>query len=103
MRNPSLLATTLLLGFFSSTLVLAEESTLKEGAKKVGQETGEVVRKVGEETKEFGKAVAATAREVGHATRDGAKEFAKAVKGETSSKPTSSASSSAPAHTHKSN
>lgn len=101
MHKPSLLAATLMLSFIGSTLALAEESTLKEGAKKVGQETGQVVRKIGEGGKEIGKKVAETAREVGHATRDGAKEFAKAVKGEGETR--SSASSSAPAHQHKSN
>lgn len=104
MHKPSLLAATLLLSGISS-LALAEESTLKEGAKKIGQETGEVVRKIGEGGKEVGKKVAETAREVGHATRDGAKEFAKAVKGEgePSSSAKSSAASSAPLHQHKSN
>lgn len=105
MRNSSLVAATLLLGLFSCASAMAEESTMKEGAKKVGQETGEVVRKIGEGGKEVGKKVAEAAREVGHATRDGAKEFAKAVKGEsqTSTAANSSVSSSAPAHQHKSN
>jgi hypothetical protein len=96
MHKSSLLAATLLLSGISS-LALAEESTLKEGAKKVGQETGQVVRKIGEGGKEVGKKVAETAREVGHATRDGAKEFAKAVKceGETSATPKAQCSSSA--------
>jgi len=111
----------LLLTLLTSGTTLAEESTLKEGAKQVGHETGEVVHKVGEGSKEAGKKVAETAREVGHATRDaakevgkkvadtavevghatrdGAKEFSKAVTGQTSSK--SSASSNAPAHQHK--
>lgn len=109
MRNPSIIATTLLLSLFSCATAMAEESTMKEGAKKVGQETGEVVRKIGEGGKEVGKKVAEAAREVGHATRDGAKEFAKAVKGEGETNSTapsttqSSASSSAPAHQHKPN
>lgn len=105
MRKPFLLASTLLLGLIGSSLALSEESTLKEDAKKVGQETGQVVRKIGEGGKEVGKKVAETAREVGHATRDGAKEFAKAVKGEGQSSSTThhSASSSTPAHQHKSN
>jgi hypothetical protein len=110
----------LLFTVLSSTSVLAEESTLKEGAKQVGQDTGEVVRKVGEGGKEAGKKVAETARdvghatrdaakevgkkvadtavEVGHATRDGAKEFGKAVRGEASS---NTSKSSASAHQHK--
>lgn len=79
---------------------LAEESTLKEGAKEVGHATGKAVRQVGEAGKQVGKKVAETAREVGHASRDGAKEFAKAVKGE-GSDATPSSASSAPAHQHK--
>lgn len=105
MHKPFLLAATLLLSDIS-TLALAEESTLKEGAKKVGQETGQVVRKIGEGGKEVGKKVAETAREVGHATRDGAKEFAKAIKGEGETSgaaqgKTQSSASSAPVHQHK--
>jgi hypothetical protein len=115
----------LLLALLSSATALAEESTLKEGAKQIGQETGEVVHKIGEggkevgekvvETarevghatrdaaKEVGKKVADTAVEVGHATRDGAKEFSKAATGQTSDKTSGQASSksSAPAHQHK--
>jgi hypothetical protein len=60
----------------------ADDSTLKQDAKTVGHETGEVVHKVGEAGKEVGKKVAETAREVGHATRDGAREFKAAVTGE---------------------
>lgn len=107
------LVSALLLGLLGGTLALAEESTLKEGAKKVGQKTGEVVHKVGEAGKEVGKKVAVVAVEVGHATRDGAKEFAKAVKGESgaqsdnkASVPTSSkagSSASSVAHQHKAN
>ncbi len=103
----SLIVSTLLLGLVDSAATLAEESTLKEGAKKVGQETGQVVRKIGEGGKEVGKKVAGVAREVGHATRDGAKEFAKAVKGEGENKSdagkSNTSSSSTPAHQHKSN
>ncbi|MGE0114925.1 MAG: hypothetical protein AB7T07_08595 [Steroidobacteraceae bacterium] len=101
-RNFYVLTSTLLLGLLGSALSSAEESTMKEGAKKIGQETGEVVHKIGEGGKEVGKKVAETAREVGHATRDGAKEFAKAVKGQSSSN-THSSTSSAPVHQHKSN
>jgi gas vesicle protein len=111
----------LLLSLLTSAAALSEETTLKEGAKQVGQETGEVVHKIGEGSKEAGKKVADTARdvghatrdaakevgkkvadtavEVGHATRDGAKEFGKAARGEK----TTAASSSAPAHQHKAN
>lgn len=60
----------------------AEDSTLKQDAKTVGQQTGDAVHKIGETGKEVGKKVVETAREVGHATRDGVKEFGKAVKGE---------------------
>jgi len=99
------------LSLMVAVTALAEENTLKQGAKQVGRETGEVVHKVGEGSKEAGKKVAETARdvghatrdaakevgekvadtavEVGHATRDGAKQFGKAVKGEGSSKASS--------------
>lgn len=94
----------LLLGLLTGAPATAEESTLKEGARKVGQETGEVVRKIGEGGKEVGRKVAETAREVGHATRDGAKEFAKAVKGETGGSSSSTPTASdAPVHQHKRN
>jgi gas vesicle protein len=79
MRNPFLIASALLLTMIASQCVVAEESTLKEGAKKVGQETGEVVHKVAEGGKKAGKKVAKSAREVGHATRDAAKEVGKKV------------------------
>jgi hypothetical protein len=120
MHTHHLTLSALLLTVLTSATALAEESTLKEGAKQVGQETGEVVHKIGEGGKEAGKKVAETAREVGHATRDaakevgkkvadtavevghatrdGAKEFSKAAKGQSS---TSGASSSTPAHQHK--
>jgi len=105
MHKPLLLAGILLSGFLSSTLTLAEESTLKEATKKVGRETGQVMHKIGEGGKNVGKEVARVAVKVGHATRDGAKEFAKAVKGEGSSNSTdrTSASSSSAVHRHKSN
>jgi len=74
-----------------ATAAHAEDSTLKQDAKEVGQKTGEVVHKVGEAGKEAGKKIADTSKkvgkkvadtavEVGHATRDGAKELAKTVK-----------------------
>jgi hypothetical protein len=118
MNSPRNTISALLLSLLATT-VMAEDTSLKEGAKQVGQETGEVVHKVGEGGKDAGKKVAETARdvghatrdaakevgkkvadtavEVGHATRDGAKEFGKAVKGDSSA--TSSASSTA--HQHK--
>lgn len=113
MRNSFLFAVPLSLTLLVSGPAGAEESTLKEGARKVGQETGEVVHKVGEGGKQagkkvaeaavevghatrdtakvVGKKVAATAVEVGHATREGAKEFTQAVKqgaGSSASSPT---------------
>jgi F0F1-type ATP synthase membrane subunit b/b' len=109
----------LLLSLLAGSLALAEESTIKQDAKQVGRETGEVAHKIGEGGKEAGKKVAETARdvghatrdaakevgkkvadtavEVGHATRDGAKELGKAARGETSTANGSSAS----AHKHK--
>jgi hypothetical protein len=93
----------LLLSLLAGSLALAEESTIKQDAKQVGRETGEVVHKISEGGKEAGKKVAETARdvghatrdaavEIGHATRDGAKELGKAARGETSTASHSSAS-----------
>jgi hypothetical protein len=104
--NNQLIATAVLLHLLTISVTLAEESTFKEGAKAVGQKTGEVVHKIGAGGKAVGKKVAEVAVEVGHATRDGAKEFAKAVKGQSSqasSKASGSAVSGAPVHQHKSN
>jgi hypothetical protein len=105
MHKPLLPAGILLLGFISSTLAIAEESALKQDAKKVGQETGQIVHKIGEGGKTAGKEVAKIAVEIGHAARDGAKELAKAVKGDggSNSAARTSASSSSAAHQHKSN
>ena len=89
----------LTLALLSCGVTLAEESTLKEGAKEVGQKTGEVVHKIGEGGKVVGKKVAEVAVEVGHATRDGAKEFAKAVKNPTGNQTSREASSSSSSNT----
>ena len=79
MRIHRISISALLLSLMASASALSEETTLKEGAKQVGQETGEVVHKIGEGGKEAGKKVADTARDVGHATRDAAKEVGKKV------------------------
>jgi hypothetical protein len=99
MRKQTLFITTVLFSLLGSSMSLAEESSIKEGAKKIGKETVEVARKIGEGGKEVGKKVAEAAVEVGHATRDGAKQVAKVVK----EKAASNSTSSSPAHEHKSN
>lgn len=58
---------------------LAEESTLKEGAREVGKAVGTVAREVGQGAKKVGKAVAEAAKEVGQATKEGAKEAKRAM------------------------
>ena len=107
MRTTFILAAIVVSSLFSNTLTMAEESTLKEGARKVGQEAGEMARKVGEAGMEAGKKVAEVAVEVGHATREGAKDFTKVVKGEpgkqSGSRTGNSASSSAASSARKSN
>ena len=71
---------------FGGGIALAEESKVRQEAKKAGHEIGTAAREVGQETKkitkEVGKAVVEAARETGHAFRDGAKEVKKTVKGE---------------------
>jgi Flp pilus assembly secretin CpaC len=103
----------LLIALFGLGVATAEENTLKEGAKAVGQKTVEVAKKVGTEGKQLGKVVAntsvkvghkvaETAVEVGHAVRDGTQQAVTTVKGKVSS-PSSSSASSTPPHQHKSN
>jgi tartrate dehydratase alpha subunit/fumarate hydratase class I-like protein len=97
MRNQFMFASVIALTLLSQT-TLAAESGLRDDAKKVGHETGEVMHKIGEGAREFGKKVAAVAVEVGHATRDGAKELVRALKGESDSKNSGAASNT---HQHK--
>lgn len=61
---------------------IAEENTLKEGAREVGQAVGTAAREVGEGAKKVGKAVAEAAKEGAEAVKEGAKEAKKAAKGE---------------------
>lgn len=58
---------------------VAEESTLKEGAKDVGRAVGTAAREVGQGAKQVGKAVAEAAKEVGEAAKEGAKEAKRAM------------------------
>jgi hypothetical protein len=58
---------------------LAEESTLKEGAREVGKAVGTAAREVGEAGKKVGKAVAGAAKEVGQAAKEGAQEAKRAM------------------------
>jgi hypothetical protein len=61
---------------------LAEENTLKEGAKEVGRAVGTAAREVGEGAKKVGKAVGEAAKEGAQAVKEGAKEAKKAMQGE---------------------
>jgi hypothetical protein len=58
---------------------LAEESTLKEGAREVGKAVGTAAREVGQGAKKVGKAVGEAAKEVGQAAKEGAKEAKRAM------------------------
>jgi len=59
---------------------LAEESTLKEGARDVGRAVGTAAREVGEGARKVGKAVAEAAKEGAEAVKEGAKEAKRAAK-----------------------
>jgi len=59
---------------------IAEESTLKEGARDVGRAVGTAAREVGDGAKKVGKAVGEAAKEVGQAAKEGAKEAKRAMK-----------------------
>jgi len=69
----------LLLTFSLAAPALAEENTLKEGAKDVGRAVGTAAREVGDGAKQVGKAVANAAKEVGEAAKEGAKEAKRAM------------------------
>lgn len=58
---------------------MAEESTLKEGAREVGKAVGTAAREVGEAGKKVGKAVAEVAKEGAQAVKEGAKEAKRAM------------------------
>lgn len=58
---------------------VAEESTLKEGAREVGRAVGTAAREVGEGAKQVGKAVGNAAKEGIEAVKEGAKEAKKAM------------------------
>jgi hypothetical protein len=58
---------------------LAEESTLKEGAREVGRAVGTAAREVGQGAKKVGKAVAEVAKEGAEAVKEGAKEVKRAA------------------------
>ena len=91
------IVTTVLAGLLFISSACADDRSVHDEARTVGQKTGEVVHQVGEAGKEVGQKVVEVARDVGHATRDGAKEFHKAVtaKGKKKSVQASSSSSSA--------
>jgi hypothetical protein len=58
---------------------LADESTLKEGAREVGKAVGTAAREVGQGAKKVGKAVAEVAKEGAQAVKEGAKEAKRAA------------------------
>lgn len=58
---------------------MAEESTLKEGAREVGKAVGTAAREVGQAGKKVGKAVAEVAKEGAQAVKEGAKEAKRAM------------------------
>jgi hypothetical protein len=60
--------------------VLADESTLKEGARDVGRAVGTAAREVGEGAKKVGKVVGEAAKEGAEAVKEGAKEAKRAMK-----------------------
>jgi hypothetical protein len=53
----------------------AEDTSLKDGAKRAGHAVGSAVREIGQGAKKAGKAV-------GNAAKEGGKEFSRALKGE---------------------
>lgn len=58
---------------------LADEPTLKEGAREVGRAVGTAAREVGQGAKKVGKAVAEAAKEGAEAVKEGAKEAKRAA------------------------
>lgn len=59
---------------------VADEPTLKEGARDVGRAVGTAAREVGQGAKKVGKAVAEAAKEGAEAVKEGAKEAKRAMK-----------------------
>jgi hypothetical protein len=71
-----------------STAVVAEDESLKDGARKAGHATGSVFREIGQGAKKAGKEIGQGAKEagksIGSAAKEGGREFNKAIKGERS-------------------
>lgn len=61
---------------------LADDSTLKEGARDVGRAVGSAAREVGDGAKKVGKAVGEAAKEGVEAVKEGAKEAKRAMQAE---------------------
>jgi hypothetical protein len=61
---------------------LADDSTLKEGARDVGRAVGSAARDVGVGAKKVGKAVGEAAKEGVEAVKEGAKEAKRAMQAE---------------------
>lgn len=82
MKSPSrLLRVTAVLALAGlASPALAEENTLKEGAREVGHAVGSAAREVGKGAKKVGKVIGDAAKEFGQAVKEGAKDTKKAVK-----------------------
>jgi len=64
-----------LLAMLTLSPALAEDSSVKSGAREAGRATGSAVREVGQGAKQVGK-------EIGQGMREAGREFRRAVKGE---------------------
>lgn len=69
----------------AGAVAVAEEESLKQGAKRAGHTVGTVVHEIGQGAKQVGKEIGQGAKQVGktvgEAAKEGGKEFHKAVKG----------------------
>jgi hypothetical protein len=72
--------TILLLAIGAVAPAMAEDSSLKEGARDVGRAVGTAAREVGQGAKKVGKAIGEAAKEGAEAVKEGAKEAKRAMK-----------------------
>jgi hypothetical protein len=72
-------ATALLALLAAAAPGMAEEKSLKEGARDVGRAVGSAAREVGQGAKKVGKAIGHAAKEGFDAVREGAREAKKAM------------------------
>lgn len=80
LSTKSLRVTVLLITAGLALPALADESSLKEGARDVGRAVGTAAREVGQGAKKVGKAVGEAAKEGVEAVKEGAKEAKRAMK-----------------------